>query len=103
MWIYKDNLMTHEQLREAMWVLAPGKDYWIRDGALDWQDESTCPTELEIQAEVDRQAGLTYQRLRAAAYPPVTDYLDGVVKGDQAQIAQYIAACQAVKALYPKP
>jgi hypothetical protein len=95
--------MTHEQLREAMRVLAPGKDYWIRDGALDWQDESTQPTELEIQAEVDRQAGLTYQRLRAAAYPPVTDYLDGVVKGDQAQIAQYIAACQAVKALYPKP
>ena len=95
--------MTHEQLREAMRVLAPAKDYWIRDGALDWQDESTCPTELEIQAEVDRQAGLTYQRLRAAAYPPVTDYLDGVVKGDQAQIAQYIAACQAVKALYPKP
>ena len=95
--------MTHEQLREAMWVLAPGKDYWIRDGALDWQDESASPTELEIQAEVDRQLGLTYQKLRATAYPPVTDYLDGIVKGDQAQIAKYIADCQAVKALYPKP
>ena len=95
--------MTHEQLREAMWVLAPGKDYWIRDGALDWQDESASPTELEIQAEVDRQTGLTYQKLRATAYPPVTDYLDGIVKGDQAQIAKYIADCQAVKALYPKP
>jgi hypothetical protein len=56
--------MTHEQLREAMWVLAPGKDYWIRDGVLDWQDESASPTELEIQAEVDRQVGLTYQKLR---------------------------------------
>ena len=95
--------MTHEQLREAMWVLAPGKDYWIRDGALDWQDESASPTELEIQAEVDRQTGLTYQKLRATAYPPVTDYLDGIVKGDQAQNAKYIADCQAVKALYPKP
>lgn len=45
----------------------------------------------------------TYQELRAAEYPPMADYLDGVVKGDQAQIDAYIAACQAVKAKYPKP
>ena len=44
----------------------------------------------------------TYQELRAAAYPSITDYLDGVVKGDQAQIDAYIAACQAVKDKYPK-
>jgi len=44
----------------------------------------------------------TYAQLRAAEYPPITDYLDGVVKGDQAQIDAYIAACQAVKAKYPK-
>lgn len=43
-----------------------------------------------------------YQRQRAAEYPPITDYIDGVVKGDQAQIDAYIAACQAVKAKYPK-
>jgi hypothetical protein len=95
--------MTHEQLREAMWVLAPGKNYWIREGVLDWQDESQQPTDEEIQAEVDRQLTLAYQRLRAAAYPPITDYLDGVVKGDQTQIDAYIAACLAVKAQYPKP
>jgi hypothetical protein len=35
--------------------------------------------------------------------PPITDYLDGVVKGDQAQIDAYVAACQAVKDKYPKP
>lgn len=46
---------------------------------------------------------LSYAQLRAAEYPPITDYLDGVVKGDQAQIDAYIAACQAVKAKYPKP
>lgn len=44
-----------------------------------------------------------YQRLRAAEYPPMSDYLDGVVKGDQAQIDKYIADCLAVKAKYPKP
>ncbi len=43
-----------------------------------------------------------YQRKRAAEYPPMSDYLDGVVKGDKQQIDAYIAACQAVKAKYPK-
>jgi hypothetical protein len=44
----------------------------------------------------------TYQQLRAAEYPPATDYLDGIVKGDLAQQQAYIAACLAVKAKYPK-
>lgn len=45
---------------------------------------------------------LTYVEKRAMEYPPMADYLDGVVKGDQAQIDNYIAACLAVKAKYPK-
>lgn len=44
-----------------------------------------------------------YRVLRQAEYPPMSDYLDGVVKGDQAQIDKYIADCLAVKAKYPKP
>jgi hypothetical protein len=44
----------------------------------------------------------TYADKRAAEYPPMADYLDAVVKGDQAQIDIYIAACLAVKAKYPK-
>lgn len=46
---------------------------------------------------------LTYAQKRAMDYPPMADYLDGVVKGDQAQIDKYIADCLAVKAKYPKP
>lgn len=49
------------------------------------------------------QPARTYAELRAKEYPPITGYLDGVVKGDQAQIDAYIAACQAVKLKYPKP
>jgi hypothetical protein len=68
--------------------------------------EQTQPTDAEITAEVARlQAeyeAKEYQRKRAAEYPPMTDYLDGVVKGDQAQIDAYVAACLAVKAKYPK-
>jgi hypothetical protein len=57
----------------------------------------------DAQAEALRpQATLTYADKRAAEYPPMADYLDGLVKGDQAQIAKYIAACLAVKAKYPK-
>lgn len=43
-----------------------------------------------------------YAELRAAEYPPMTDYIDGIVKNDQEQIAKYIADCLAVKAKYPK-
>ena len=45
----------------------------------------------------------TYAEKRAREYPPITDYLDGLVKGDQAQIDKYIADCKAVKEKYPKP
>ena len=44
-----------------------------------------------------------YQAMRRNEYPPFADYLDGVVKGNKAQIDAYIAACQAVKTKYPKP
>lgn len=44
-----------------------------------------------------------YQRQRADEYPPMSDYLDGIVKGDEQQVSDYIAACLAVKAKYPKP
>jgi hypothetical protein len=44
----------------------------------------------------------TYAEKRAAEYPDYRDYLDGIVKGDQAQIDAYIAACLDVKAKYPK-
>ena len=43
-----------------------------------------------------------YQRDRANEYPDFREYLDGIVKGDQAQIDKYIADCLAVKAKYPK-
>jgi hypothetical protein len=58
-------------------------------------------TDAEAEA-LSPKTELTYAQKRAAEYPPMTDYLDGVVKGDQAQIDKYIADCQAVKAKYPK-
>lgn len=40
--------------------------------------------------------------LRAESYPPMADYLDAIVKNDDAQKQNYLDACQAVKVKYPK-
>lgn len=46
---------------------------------------------------------LSYADKRKNEYPKIEDYIDGVVKGNQTQIDNYIAECLAVKAKYPKP
>jgi hypothetical protein len=53
--------------------------------------------ELEYLEEIH-----VYKLQRSSEYPPVAEYIDGVVKGDQDQIDAHIAACQAVKDKYPK-
>ena len=40
--------------------------------------------------------------VRKNSYPPMADYLDGIVKDDTAQKQAYIDACNAVKTAYPK-
>lgn len=69
-------------------------------GSVQITDEEADTIRAAIQAAA--QAARTYAEKRAAEYPPMTDYLDGVVKGDQTQIDKYIADCLAVKAKYPK-
>ena len=58
---------------------------------------------IKYQAEQVELAKTEYQRQRADEYPSINDYVDGIVKGDQAQVQAYIDACLAVKAKYPKP
>lgn len=91
----------------AILSLVPNAEFVITEGVIEWHNPSTAPVSdeqidqelirLQQQYELD-----LYKRNRLAEYPPITDYIDGVVKGDQAQIDAYIAACQAVKAKYPK-
>ena len=54
------------------------------------------------EKDLDRFNTLTYAEKRIREYPPYTDYIDGIVKGDNAQVQAYIDACLAVKAKYPK-
>lgn len=98
-------------ITDALVSLAPSAQWSLNGDTLDglvWHSpEIVQPSQDEITAEVLRLQteydALEYQRLRATEYPDFKDYLDGIVKGEQAQIDAYIAACQAVKAKYPKP
>jgi hypothetical protein len=95
------------QLTDALQSLRPKAEWTLRGDELEWHDTTqTQPSDAEIQAEVIRLQELydsqEYARARALDYPPMTDYLDGVVKNDQEQIDKYIADCLAVKARYPK-
>ena len=69
----------------------------------DFVRDATVEEAALMEAEAIEAAKVRYIQQRAQAYPPITDYLDGIVKGDAAQVQQYINACLAVKTKYPKP
>jgi len=71
----------------------------VGETAYDADGNEVAYDKAAVQAYVDAHA---YIAKRAAEFPPITDYIDGVVKGDQAQIDKYIADCLAVKARHPK-
>jgi len=72
----------------------------------EWNLDIAQPTEAQLDA-FEAQAN-EVERLnlvkanRANEYPDFKEYLDGIVKGDDAQIQKYINDCLAVKAKYPK-
>ena len=69
------------------------------DIAYDKDEQEVTYDNNAVEALVASEA---YKELRAKEYPPITDYLDGIVKGDNAQVQAYIDACLAVKNKYPK-
>ena len=85
---------------EAIYKLNPSIVTIRGDVAYDKDDIEVAYNKDAVQAYVDAHA---YIAKRASEYPPITDYLDGIVKGDTEQVQAYIDACLAVKAKYPKP
>jgi hypothetical protein len=96
------NTALHSLCPGCEWVLI-NNDYsqirWVIEPELK-------PTLIEIQSEIarlqDEYDANEYQRKRAKEYPQITDYLDGIVKGDEEQVQAYIDKCLEIKAKYPK-
>jgi hypothetical protein len=73
------------------------------EGNSDYQAYLLWLSEGNTPEEADPIPEKSYAELRRAEYPPIEDYIDGIVKGDTEQVQAYIDACLAVKAKYPKP
>ncbi len=84
---------------DAIYKLNPSVVTIRGDVAYDADGNEVAYDKAAVQAYVDAHA---YIAKRASEYPNPAEYLDGVVKGDQAQIDKYIADCLAVKAKFPK-
>ncbi len=84
---------------QAVYALYPQVVKTVEDEAFDAQGNKVDLDMDAVNAWVDPDA---YKAKRRAEYPLMADYLDGIVKGDQAQIAKYISDCLAVKTKYPK-
>ena len=100
--------MLVDDVIKAVAKLAPTAKFWVTlDGVAHWAEGSVQVSDADIQAELSRMQAevdaAAYKDQRAAEYPSMADYLDGIVKGDQTQVQAYIDACLAVKAKYPKP
>jgi len=89
---------------DAILSLDPNAHCRLANDEVTWMTTPISEADIaaeraKLQAEYDAQ---DYARKRKAAYPNIYDYMDGIVKNDQAQIDKYIADSQAVKARYKK-
>jgi len=93
---------------QALKILRPTADYEVSGGTyagINWARETTLskPTEKEVN---DTITANQYKTDRQGKYPPLTDLADAIYwteKGDVTKLFAYVAACDAVKAAYPKP
>jgi len=84
---------------QAIYKLNPNVTHIRGDVAYDKDEKEVTYDKDAVEALMAAEA---YKELRAKEYPDFKDYLDGIVKNDQAQIQAYIDACLAVKEKYPK-
>jgi hypothetical protein len=102
-----ENYLINEQTKESTgnfngkFFTLPAR---LESGNLIALTRDDCEAILTERQQLKKLADdNAYKHARVAEYPPITDYIDGVVKGDQEQIQTYIDACLAVKDKYPKP
>jgi len=103
--------MKHD-IFSALISLRPGKNFsWNPKvggyAGIDYQDEDSCPTEAELNAEITRldteYANKKYQRDRATAYPSIQDQLDMQYWDKKNGTTTWVDAVAKVKSDNPKP
>ena len=83
-----------EKIAYDYYLESENKGQFIVDKTTEWN----LP-----EGDLIKILNLQYKEKRKEEYPPIEDYIDGVVKGDQNQIDKYIQKCIEVKSKYPKP
>jgi len=92
------NFKTEVRLRDD----SDGNGIYIHEWNLDIAKPTLAQLDaFETQANEIERLNIVKAN-RANEYPDFKEYLDGIVKGDNAQIQKYINDCLAVKAKYPK-
>jgi hypothetical protein len=89
-----------DQNNKLHWLDSSEHEFYLPTGSVQITDAQAEVIKAQELAEIE--SAKTYAEKRQAEYPSITDYLDGIVKGDTAQVNAYVAACLAVKAKYPK-
>lgn len=104
--------MNQPTFIEAIQSLLPNAELSMGETfeSIVWLDDRPQPSKAEVEAELARQEAewdrTEYQRLRGPEYPPLTELADAIFwqqQGDDSKMEAYVAACEAVKAKYPKP
>ena len=90
---------TEKQMLDKVARWSSNYDAAVSAGNYKTRAERDTAAEQEEQAIMDNRP---YIVKRADEYPDFRDYLDAIVKGDDAQKQKYIDDCLAVKAKYPK-
>jgi hypothetical protein len=105
---FRDKTFT---VTDALSYLCPESN-WSSSGDeyedVQWMDQKTeIPSKKQVEKEILRLQkewdSKKYKLQRKSEYPDLTEYLDGIVKGDQDQINAYISSCKEIKEKYPKP
>ena len=96
-------------IEKAILSINPKAEFTYYGNNIDsiiWNENTTPISKADIETKMaELQTAYDnneYQRKRLSEYPPMADYLDGIVKGDDTQVQKYIDDCLAVKAKYPK-
>ena len=100
-------MLNHEAIRRAYSNALTIDDgtgaYDVNGNKIELDQALVDAAAAEIAAEL---AATEYQRQRAPEYPDLRQLADSLYwasRGDTTKLDEYYAACEAVKAKYPKP